>query len=112
MTRLLILSLMLLTAYPVLAQHRGRSGPNQTNRSGDRRDHSHFIGNHHQIDRSRDIRVIHGHQQVYFGGFWFVCDYFPEWVFIDDIYVVQLGENYYIYDYRNPSDFVEVQIIL
>ena len=68
---------------------------------------------HHAIDRRHDVREMHGHQEVFFGGFWFSCGYYgwPAWVFTDDVYVEMVGPNVYvIYSYNNPTRQTEIFI--
>lgn len=79
------------------------------NRDGRRLDRN----THHRIDRRQEVREFRGHQEIFFGGFWFSCGYYgwPAWVFEDEIYVEMIGPNVYtVYSYNYPMHQISVFI--
>jgi len=88
--------------------HEGHKGSNGRSRDGRRLDRN----THHRLDRDRDIRFIDGYRQVYFEGWWFGCDVWPEWVFTEDVYF-EMGPNnvWFAYGYNNPALFVQVVVV-
>jgi len=114
-----VLAAALLMAPAALAQ-RGRGGSRggnhgsrgnggaHSNRGGD----SHFNRDRHgRIDRDRDVRINGGRREVFFDGFWFGCDVWPEWVFAGDVYVLTVDDGYVMYSYENPSAFISINIV-
>ena len=93
---------------------RNSGGENHTQRNGGRSDRGdgHFNRDRHgRIDRNRDVRIVEGRRQIFFDGFWFGCDVWPEWVLEGDVYVVVINDGYVMYDYSNPSLFISINIV-
>lgn len=97
-------------------------------RGQDHGDHNRAGNNHGRDTRGRDgrrlsrdehhrvpvdhRRVRNGRAEVFFGGFWFGCESWPEWVFVEDVYVEMIGPNeYYIIEYNNPAVRVAVVVV-
>jgi Trypsin-like peptidase domain len=102
-----------------LAEQHGRSG-HGGNKSGDHGARSgerggprnHQGPEHHARLGRHDVRVIGGERQIFWGGFWFGCGLWPEWVFLDEIYFVEGPDGVWVvYDYTNPTLFVQVTVI-
>ena len=68
---------------------------------------------HHRIDRGRDVRVVGRHEQIFFGGFWFSCNYdWPVWVWTEDVYIVEIGPDLYeMYSYDDPNLEIAVYVV-
>ena len=101
---------------------RVRGGDRGRDRNPDRGDRGHDRGrdgrtfnrdHHNRIDRAHNVRVIGGHEQVFFGGFWFACNYdWPVWVWDGDVYVVMVGPDIYeMYSYDDPNLEVTVYVV-
>lgn len=77
------------------------------------RDGRHFDRNtHHRIDRDRECRYRNGRREVFFEGFWFGYAFWPEWVFVEDVYIEQVGPSeYIIYCYYNPARQIQVYVV-
>lgn len=121
-----------LLAFPAFAQRGGRGGARgagghserNTGRGEVRVEHSE--GNHGfhpgdriggssyrgHIDRLRGVRFIGGHQEVFFGGLWFDCAFWPVWIYDDDVYVVATGGDVYtMFNYTNPSLSLSITVV-
>lgn len=67
---------------------------------------------HRRIDSRRSVRVINGHRQICFSGSWFYVAVWPDWVFLDDVYVIEGPDGvWFFYDYAYPNRFVQVVVI-
>lgn len=96
---------------PVTLAQRGRSRGHSEPR-GIHNGGGHFDRAHHaRIDRVHDVRVIGGRQEVFFGGLWFDCDIWPDWIWTDDVYViVDADGDYVLYSYDNPALSIGVTV--
>lgn len=66
---------------------------------------------HQRVDRDRDIRVIGGHRCFGWYGVYFWAPVYPEWFFVDPIYLVEgPGGIWIAYDFYNPTVFIPVGI--
>lgn len=123
-----VLAAVLLVAPTAMAQHghggsrsgshgggsRG-SGGEQHSRGGEQHSRGgdgHFNRDRHgRIDQDRGVRDRGGRREVFFDGFWFGCDVWPEWVFGSDVYVLVVDDGYIMYSYDDPSVFVSINIV-
>jgi len=48
---------------------------------------------------------------VFFDGFWFGCDLWPEWVFAGDVYVITVDDGYVMYSYADPSLSISINLV-
>ena len=113
-----VLALALLVTPAAFAQHgRGNSHGHDNShgrgnggaRSG--RD-GHFNRDRHgRIDRNRNVRIVGGRREVFFDGFWFGCDVWPEWVFASDVYVITVDDGYVMYSYADPSLSISINLV-
>ena len=53
------------------------------------------------------------HEQIFFGGFWWACDYdWPVWVWDGDVYMVMVGDNIYeMYSYDDPNLEIAIYVV-
>lgn len=92
---------------------RGHEGHGNKGADGRGRDGRRLDRNvHHRLDSRHDVRFVGGYRQVYWGGFWFGCEAWPEWIFTEDVYF-QMGPNnvWFVYGYNNPGLFVQVMVV-
>jgi hypothetical protein len=96
------------------AQHSQHEQRNQNH--GERRDsrgrrdpRSFDSSTHHRIER-REYR--NGRDVILFEGYWFGCDFWPEWVFTESVYFVE-GPNgvFFVYQYGNPAFMLQVHLV-
>ena len=99
----------LLMAPTALAQRGNHGRGNGGNHSG--RDGHFDRSRHGRVDRDRDVRIVGNRREVFFDGFWFGCDIWPEWVFAGDVYVLTVDDGYVMYSYANPSLFISINIV-
>lgn len=67
---------------------------------------------HRRIDRNRDVRYRGGRTEVCFYGNWFYAAAYPNWLWSDDVYMVQVGPDVWeVIDFNNPSLFMQVVIV-
>lgn len=99
-----------------------RGGDNRGDNRGDRdgqrdgrRDGRTYSRNeHHRIDRDRDRRIVEGHEQIFFGGYWFSCGYedWPVWVWDGDVYVIEVAPDIYeMYSYDDPNLEIAIYVV-
>ena len=97
------------------AQHSQHEQRNQNHGQRDnrgRRDPRSFDSStHHRIGRE-DRRYHNDRDEIRFEGYWFACDFWPGWVFEEDVYFVE-GPNgvFFVYQYRNPAYIVQVTLV-
>jgi hypothetical protein len=93
------------------AQHeqRNQGRREQRDNRGRREPRSFDRDTHHRID-SRRYRD--GRDEIRFEGYWFGCDFWPGWVFEEDVYFVE-GPNgvWFLYQYENPAYMVQVILV-
>ena len=111
-----VLALALLVTPPAFAQHgRGNSHGHDNSRgrgNGGARSgrDGHFNRDRHgRIDH--DVRIVGGRREVFFDGFWFGCDLWPEWVFAGDVYVLTVDDGYVMYSYADPSLSISINLV-
>jgi hypothetical protein len=78
---------------------RGDRGHDTHGRDGRRLSHD----DHRRIDGARDVRFRDGRREVFFGGYWFGCSAWPEWVFVDDVYFELVGDDWFVVEYGRPD---------
>ena len=95
------------------AQHSQHEQRNQNHGQRDnrgRRDPRSFDSStHHRVER-REYR--NGRDVILFEGYWFGCDFWPEWVFTESVYFVE-GPNgvFFVYQYGNPAFMLQVHLV-
>jgi hypothetical protein len=102
-------------------QHAGRTAPHNQVRNqnhGSQRDNrgrrdprSFDSSTHHRIG-GEDRRYRDGRDEFRFEGYWFTCDFYPSWVFEEDVYVVMgPSDVWFVYQYGNPAFMVQVRLV-
>ena len=91
----------------------GDRGDNRGDRDGRRDGRTYNRNEHHRINRQREVRVVGRHEQIFFGGFWWACDYdWPVWVWDGDVYMVMVGDNIYeMYSYDDPNLEIAIYVV-
>lgn len=96
----------------------GNSNPGNGSERGNRSNGPHNFGprDHRRIDLHHDVRInAAGHQEIFFGGFWFICGSpyeWPLWVWSDEVYLMMVGpDTYVLYDYGVPSNEVFITVV-
>ena len=92
----------------------GNRGDNRGDRDGRRDGRTYNRNEHHRIDRDRDRRIVEGHEQIFFGGYWFSCGYedWPVWVWDGDVYVVMVAPDIYeMYSYDDPNLEIAIYVV-
>ena len=89
---------------PTHTNHPEHSNPPARNHQGSRE--------HHRINRNHDVRVIDGHHCFGWYGSWFYVAVYPDWFWTEDVYLVEGPDGvWFVYDYANPTLFVQVTIV-
>ena len=93
-------------------EQRGHEQHGQRGERGDRGRRDHFGREGHRRLERNEIRFRHGRREIFFGGLWFGCDVYPDWVFVDDVYIEQVGELYYVHSYSHPALLFQVNVAI
>jgi hypothetical protein len=110
---------LMLCAAPVMAQHgRGNEHGRDNGRSGEQHQRRgpeprHFSPNRHERIRAEHVRVIEGRTQIFFGGFWFGAEFWPGWIYTDDVYFTCENGIWFAGSWTHPEYIlVQVNVIL
>lgn len=102
------------SAFALSAEQHGRGGQRGGNHGGNHgKSHGpRYSGrDSHRHLRGSEIRVRGGHRDVFFGGIWFTCGVWPEWVFASDVYFQLIDDQWYVISYDAPTLMVQVTIV-
>ena len=78
--------------------------PKQPPARDHRPDGKNYDRDHHRMFRRSDLEERGGVWALYWNGFWFGCDVWPEWAFGQDIYFIQdAGGQWFVVSYSDPS---------
>jgi hypothetical protein len=89
---------------------RGRAGSDHGRDTRGRDGHRVGRNDHRHLSRG-DVRVREGHNEIFFGGFWFGCGVWPEWVFVDDVYFELVGDDWFVVEYTHPDIRFAVAVV-
>jgi hypothetical protein len=66
-------------------------------------------GTHHRIN---DRRFHNDREEIGFEGYWFGCDFWPGWIYSEDVYFAMGPNNvWFVYQYGNPAYMVQVELV-